>query len=287
MIAHPMSWQEEEPPASPVLCGLGETALIIDMPNGYSDQRRVLASIDPDSPDAAPVAAALRAIAAALDAGTETTLGLTELTEAERSLLLDTLGRGEVSAELTGLGRYHVAETGLTGVWRVARLAVDSGAGAEAPVEHIEVATIPTVVRAAADHGTLTKLVLPAEVPPGTMNAMPVLAEVQTRMMEWQHGQPNHVISLSLLPMSDPDMALLKQVLGLGPVEIVSRGYGDCRVTATAHRHVWSVQFTNASDKVILDTIEIGTVPRAALAAPEDFADSARHLRRVLDAYFV
>ena len=51
-------------------------------------------------------------------------------------------------------------------------------------------------------------------------------------------------------------------------------------------RGVWSVQYTNTMDAVVLDTLEIGDVPAAVLAADEDFADSSMRLRDVEDAYF-
>jgi hydrogenase-1 operon protein HyaF len=81
-------------------------------------------------------------------------------------------------------------------------------------------------------------------------------------------------------------MAFLQQVLGDGPVQLVSRGYGHCKVTATGARNVWSVQFFNAMSTIILDTLEIGDAPAAARAADEDFHDSAERLREIHEAYF-
>jgi hydrogenase-1 operon protein HyaF len=46
------------------------------------------------------------------------------------------------------------------------------------------------------------------------------------------------------------------------------------------------VQFFNATDAIILDTLEIGEVPAAARAAEEDFRDSAERLREIHEAYF-
>ena len=92
--------------------------------------------------------------------------------------------------------------------------------------------------------------------------------------------RPRMSINFSLLPMAPADMALLQATLGEGPVRLVSRGYGDCRVIATAARNVWSVQYTNAMDAVVLDTLEIVDAPAAVLAADEDFADSSARLAR-------
>ncbi|MFN5452680.1 hydrogenase expression/formation protein, partial [Bradyrhizobium sp.] len=85
---------------------------------------------------------------------------------------------------------------------------------------------------------------------------------------------------------SPADMVFLQQTLGNGPIQLVSRGYGTCRVLATGIRNVWSVQFFNAMDTIILDTLEVGGVPVVALAASEDFEDSAERLQQIIEAYF-
>jgi hydrogenase-1 operon protein HyaF len=118
------------------------------------------------------------------------------------------------------------------------------------------------------------------------MNVQPVLAEIRERMAAHQIGQPSHVINFTLLPMSEADMDHLATTLGNGAIQLWSRGYGSCRVLATGARHVWSVQFLNAMDAPILDTIEIGDVPAAVRAADEDFQDSAERLGEIIEAYF-
>ena len=42
----------------------------------------------------------------------------------------------------------------------------------------------------------------------------------------------------------------------------------------------------NAMDTIILDTLEVGGVPVVALAASEDFEDSAERLQQIIEAYF-
>ncbi|MBV6635741.1 MAG: hydrogenase expression/formation protein, partial [Mameliella sp.] len=82
---------------------------------------------------------------------------------------------------------------------------------------------------------------------------------------------------------TEEDLAWLDRALGEGAVTILSRGYGNCRVTATALPHVWRVQFFNSQDALILDTFEVTTVPEVAFAAPEDLTDSADRLFKVLE----
>jgi rubredoxin len=60
--------------------------------------------------------------------------------------------------------------------------------------------------------------------------------------------------------------------------EILSRGYVNCRITSTATRNVWWVQYFNSQETLILNTIEISGVPEVACAAQEDIDDSAQRL---------
>ena len=72
--------------------------------------------------------------------------------------------------------------------------------------------------------------------------------------------------------------------LGQGSVDILSRGYGNCRVTALALPGSWRVQFFNSMDALILDTFEVTDIPEVAIAAAEDLADSSERLREVREA---
>ncbi|MGL1701369.1 hydrogenase expression/formation C-terminal domain-containing protein, partial [Vibrio parahaemolyticus] len=46
-------------------------------------------------------------------------------------------------------------------------------------------------------------------------------------------------------------------MLGRGSLIVLSRGYGNCRVTNTGTRNVWWARFYNSQDALILNTIEI------------------------------
>jgi len=197
-------------------------------------------------------------------------------------LLGEVLGQGEVSgvAVLPSGITAHIQESVMTGLWRV-RFTDASGA----PVaDYLEVASIPQAVRQAADL-TVPELAFGAP-PPGAMNVMPVLAEISSHMAAFVPGSASHIITFTLFPMNDTDMRFLQDTLGDGPVQLVSRGYGTCRIHATGARNVWSVQFFNAMDTIILDTLEIGDVPVVGCAADEDFRDSAERLHDIEEAYF-
>jgi hydrogenase-1 operon protein HyaF len=207
---------------------------------------------------------------------------ITEYGDDERKLIGEALGEGEVGgvAALPNGVTAQIEETNFAGLWRV-RFADAQGAEIG---DYLEIGALPEVVREAL-RGAGTDFAIPP-APEGAMNGLPVLAEIRDRMSRQQPGDRAHVLNFTLLPMTPADMAHLQTTLGVGPVKLVSRGYGCCRVTATAARNVWSVQYTNAMDAVILDTLEIVDAPAAIVAAQEDFADSSARLADVREAYF-
>lgn len=205
---------------------------------------------------------------------------LANLSDLERKLIAEVLGEGEVAGvvALPDGSLAQIREAVLAGIWRV-RI------GTEPAHEYVEVGAIPQIVRRAATDLTSTDLVIGA-APDGVMNVLPVLAEIRARARAWQVGVRAHIVNLTLLPMSAVDLAFLQQSVGNGPVQLIFRGYGTCRVLATGIRNVWSVQFFNSMDNIILDTLEVGSVPIVALAADEDFEDSAERLQEIIKAYF-
>lgn len=232
------------------------------------------------------VAKLLPEIAAALDRQTAEAPGilfdLSVLTDEERLLVTEVFGEGEVAATVA-LPDGVVAEIGesvFAGLWRVRFVGVDN----QLIADYAEVSAIPQAIRRAAGM-TLPRLDI-GDLPEGIMNAPPVLSEIAERAANHRPGAPNHVISLTLLPMLPEDIDLIVDRLGNGPVKIVSRGYGTCRIQATAIHNVWSVQFFNVMDAILLDTIEIGDVPVVAQAAEEDFRDAAVRLKEIEEAYF-
>jgi hydrogenase-1 operon protein HyaF len=115
------------------------------------------------------------------------------------------------------------------------------------------------------------------------MNSPALLREIDQQVAARRNGAPAHVVNLTLLPLTPTDHEVLEQAIAPGPVAIMSRGFGSCRVSSTLVRDVWRVQYFNSMQTMILNTLEVVEVPEAALAAPEDLADSRERLGELVD----
>jgi hydrogenase-1 operon protein HyaF len=208
---------------------------------------------------------------------------LAGLDEANTELVNQIMGDGEVSISYSGVVRAKMQESVLAGVWRTLYLDADDR------ILHdlIEVADVPYLVRLPAHQSTpRTRPLTDVEIPTGVMNAMAILAELEEQRLNQSANDEPHVINLTLLPLSPADVAFLEQTLGRGPVDLLSRGYGSCRVSSTSIPNIWWVRFFNSMNKLILDTIEVVDVPGVACAAAEDIADSRLRLLEILEPYW-
>lgn len=207
---------------------------------------------------------------------------LTEFSADELSLIDDVVGEGEVAGLVSlpdGVGA-QIQESVMAGLWRV-RFTDPNG---KLFADYLEVSSLPEIARRAALVNCQPLEV--GEPPAGAMNVMPLLAEIADRSETHQPGEPSHTVTFSLLPMTPEDMSHLQKQLGPGAVRLVSKGYSSCRILSTGTKNVWSVQFFNAMDEIVLDTLEVGDAPGAACAAEDDFRDSAQRLREMEEAYF-
>lgn len=225
----------------------------------------------------------------------------------ERRLLNQVLGEGEVAAQVLGAAgvaqavpaappaapglathgdaRVRVQESVFAGVWRVLHL----GEAGDVLRDLLEVGALPqALLDAAAEDGArpapprsgtgAAEAALPADV----MNAPSLLAELEEQRRRWQPGDAPHVINLTLLPLTEGDSEHLTRVVGEGRVVILSRGYGNCRITSTCLPRTWRVTYFNSTERIILDTLEISRVPEVACASLEDLEDSAERVAEVL-----
>jgi hydrogenase-1 operon protein HyaF len=197
------------------------------------------------------------------------------LGEADRLLVNQILGEGEVSAQVAGERSVQAQESVFAGVWRVVYR--DAGAVQR---DTLEVGAFPRAVAAAA--GAAAMPPLPASLPADTMNAPALLEEMRLRAASWAPGAASNVVNLTLLPLSSGDRALFEAQLGRGDVMALSRGYGNCRIVDTRVARLWRVTYYNSQDMVILDTFEVSDVPEVACAAAQDLEDSVERLAEVL-----
>lgn len=205
---------------------------------------------------------------------------LSGLGAADRQFVNQALGEGEVGAQVAdgqGSALVQVQESVFAGVWRVIERLPDGGLQ-----DRIEVGAIPEVLKTCARQDGASGHRPAARLPEGVMNAPTLLQELHDQRQQWRAGQSAHLVNLSLLPLSPADMACLEEQLGTGRVVILSRGYGNCRISSTRVPTTWRVVYYNSQDAMILNSIEVVDMPEVACAAPEDLVDSEQRLREVM-----
>ncbi|MCP4598830.1 hydrogenase expression/formation protein [Neptuniibacter sp.] len=208
------------------------------------------------------------------------TLVLDAMPDADLDLLNQILGEGEVSVTVDSDTTIRAQETVLAGVWRL-RESNEQGVVIK---ESIEIADVPLCSRKYAFANKKQVKFDSENLPAGVLNAPSVLVEISEASESYQQAKEcisEHVINLSLLPFSPQDHAFLSEQTGTGAVTILSRGYGNCRITSTCVDGLWRVQYFNSTDQLILDTLEITDIPQVACAAQEDLDDSAERLKEI------
>jgi hydrogenase-1 operon protein HyaF len=197
----------------------------------------------------------------------------------------DMLGEGEVAVRVDGERPFRIQESVFTGVWRVCMLD-DHG---RLLADWLEAGALPPLVGEAARAAATTAPPL-VDVPVGAMNSPALLAEigsqmasrVASRVAARNAEEAAHVINLTLFPLTPDDHRVLEQALPVGPVAMISRGFGNCHITSTRLRDVWRVQYFNSMKTLILNTVEVVDVPAVALAAPEDLVESRQRMAELI-----
>lgn len=218
-------------------------------------------------------------------------LDLRDQPAAVLNILNDVLGEGEVSARVEGLPGcdVRVQESVFTGVWRVREL----NAQGEEVAYWIEAGSLPQVLIEAAARGaqpTLPEVALPE----GAMNAPAVFVEIRAQLAAFgaegngatssleDVNENAHEINLTLLPLTPADHQALQEALPVGPVAIISKSFGSCRVTSTGTQHIWRIQHFNSKNTLILNTLVIAERPSLVLAAAEDIDDARGRLAELI-----
>jgi hydrogenase-1 operon protein HyaF len=198
------------------------------------------------------------------------------ITPAVLAITNQMLGEGEVSIQVGGERHFHIQESVFTGLWRCCEIAADGALVRD----WLEAAIAPQVVIDAAHRGSGT---LPEiEWPPGAMNSPALVAEINSQLRTRTSSARAHAINLTLLPLTPDDHRVLEHALPVAAVAMISRGFGNCRVTSTAVRNVWRVQYFNSMNTLILDTLEVVDLPEAAQASTDDLTDSRVRLAELV-----
>lgn len=196
------------------------------------------------------------------------------------------LGEGEASAIVQlGAGNLEVRvqEAVFAGVWRLMTWRHEDGRDSMLVDDAIEVGPVPSLFAAtAAEDVWKEHPVWQGPLPPNVQNAPLLVEEIRDQAARWRPGQVSHVVNLTLLPVTPEDIGFLDHQLGTGRVLMLSRGYGNCRISNTRLPNCWRVVYYNSMDKVILNTVEVVDIPEVAMAAPEDLRDSHERLREVV-----
>lgn len=264
----------------------GAEMTFMDMPSGMTTYE---SPVIPEVEEAEGLEAAiamtedmLTALKAYLVGNKACVIELDHLDEKNKIFYNHLLGNGEVSVQCSGNINAKIQESVLAGVWRVQYIDDQQNIIRDT----MEVADIPGIVSeltflSAAETLDVSQLKIPEDV----YNAAPLLAEISDKLPEFSANSKVHIINLSLLPHTEEDIKYLSDSLGIGPVVILSRGYGNCRISSTGTKNVWWVQYYNSQDTLILNTLEISRVPDVACASQEDIDDSAIRLDEILEIY--
>jgi len=209
-------------------------------------------------------------------------VSLNGLPAVDRNLVNQVLGEGEASALITDAEQrleIRVQEAIFAGVWRIMTWRDNALVD-----DVVEVGAVPQLVRNMAREDSAAQLKpWQGNLPPNVLNAPMLVDEIRDHSRRWRVGQQPHVINLTLLPVSPEDIAYLDHEIGTGRILMLSRGYGNCRITNTRLPNCWRVVYYNSMEKVILNTVEVVDMPEVAMAAPEDLSDSLERLKDVLE----
>lgn len=266
MMTFPIPVVPFKPSIGPGSQSVDEVLVTLDVPNDVHAYRPPLSELDAPPEVAGPALDFLRTLLAGLRASASLTTqplrySLLGYPPAVRAEINELLGEGEVSV-LTA-GDLRAQETAFTGIWRIRGEGIDDVEASAFPLALRELAMARTMPAAPA-----------AEPPADLMNAPALYHEIRSLSSIWRAGREAHIVNLSLLPATPDDLAWLDEQLGRISFSILSRGFGNCRITATALPHVWWVQYFNNMEKLILNSLEIVDLPAVALAAAEDHEET-------------
>lgn len=209
-------------------------------------------------------------------------LDLGHLPHEDRVALNRLLREGSVSILYTGARRVEIQLTVFAGIWRVRYYELGSG---ELAADMLEIGSVPRVVSVGSFPNSEPHWRLDAaSLPPGVVSAPALLTDLLDRSEAYAPGERPYVLNLHQVPHGAEDMQFLVQSLGKGPVTVLSRARGHCRINSTRLPFVWWLQHYAAADSMILNTLEVIDVPQAVSVSPFDLQRGATHFAEALNS---
>lgn len=196
---------------------------------------------------------------------------LASLPSDERATLDQLVGEGSTTAYIRSAVTVDIRTTLLPGVWRT-RMFDEEG---RLVSDELEIGEMPRQVRAAG-------VSMPAAV--STNATSPLVAKivrhVLTCAVTWRPGDPNMVIPIS---GTDEERHELARVLGVGPVVADSHRLGHCEQRLTHLRRVWWLRYLSPTDKLAVETLEVGDAPSELKVGEPELDDTEHRLLASLE----
>lgn len=211
-----------------------------------------------------------------------TALDLARLPREDRVAVDLLLQDGDVNVLYAGARRVEIQLSAYPGLWRVRYFELG---GSELVADMLEIGSVPRVVSVGSfPHPEPHWQLDPASLPGGVVNAPLLLMELLDRSELYAPGESPYALDLSQLPQGPEDLQFLAQSLGQGPVTVLTRGRGHCRINSTRLPYVWWLQHYAASDSMILNTLEVIDVPAAVCVSQHELAIGAMRFAEALQS---
>ncbi|GEM_PF-6906634 len=209
-----------------------------------------------------------------------------------REFIDDIIGAGEIYATLQiekgDIKHIEIQESSIPGVWRIKHINHLDKVG----TDYLEVTTFPTAILSKC-HALNNKETLEEQLshdqPIDLMlqdavnhNKHALLNELNYRGKNYNSSDETFVINLTASSMNDGELEELANQLGVGQVDLYSKAYGNCQISATSCVNTWWIKYFDAQENVMLETLEIVDIPTIASSSYRDIALSAMRLKNIL-----
>ncbi|MEM0909448.1 MAG: hydrogenase expression/formation C-terminal domain-containing protein [Pseudomonadota bacterium] len=218
---------------------------------------------------------------------------LSALNQASKEFIDQVLGEGDISATIKvnkgDIKHIEIQQSLMAGVWRIKHINRLGQVG----VEYLEIATFPTAIvnkcatlnKMQPAGRALSKKQKGRKSNTTDFDNRALIHELNKRGKEYSASSQSFVVNLASLPMNKDDMSDLENLLGIDEVNMCSRVYGNCQISATSCINTWWIKYFDAKDRVLLNTLEVVDIPSITKASNRDIAYSALRIKNTLVFY--